>query len=205
MWWPGARCICSEEALASIRGNWFVPRKYNLFILGPSVVPFYPLFGEGSPTKIDGYPYSNFWRTYYTLCKGGRSQFQVEWLERLRHPPQVLSIDSVVYLNGSLRNLLSFACTRASTGTTPTACSGQGVGVLEAHATNISFYRSAPCHQLVYHPNTNIPPRGARGVFVFFARGVSLGGFNAKKQRAAEVHLRCPTPIVRPSFRGWIL
>ena len=33
--------------------------------LGPPVVPFYPFFGEGSPTKIDyrkkgtGYPYSN--------------------------------------------------------------------------------------------------------------------------------------------------
>ena len=33
-------------------------------ILGPPVVPFYPFFGEGSPTKGDyskkGYPYSNF-------------------------------------------------------------------------------------------------------------------------------------------------
>ena len=40
----------------------------TLIRLGPPVVPFYPFWGEGSPTKID---YRKKWDPYSNLSTGG--------------------------------------------------------------------------------------------------------------------------------------
>ena len=42
-----------KEGLDVLRGTRFAGRLIKLALLGPSVVPFYPCLGEGSPTKID--------------------------------------------------------------------------------------------------------------------------------------------------------